>query len=121
MSSQGQGVAESGDITSEINDQAQNLQKGLTSMPLDTAKSSIERWRSSLDKLGPAGSSVSSKLGELSSALTGGSPDGAKIGGILSDLSDQVKQVAASQSGPVASALNSLSSALSSGASSLKK
>ena len=120
MSSQGQQVAENGDITSDINDQASNLEKGLTSMPLDAAKDSIQRWQQNLSKLsGPGISDVTSKLGDLSSAL-GGQPDGQRIATILSDLSSSVQQVASGQSGGVQSALNKLADALKSGASSLK-
>ena len=119
MSSQGK-VAESGDIQSEIQEQADNLDKGLTAMPLDAAKSSITRWHSSLKSLNsPAVQPVVDGLGQLSSALSG-TPDGAKISGILSDLSSSVKTVAGAQSGGLATALNALSSALSKGASSLK-
>lgn len=119
MSSPGT-VAESGDITSEINEQADNLQKGLTSMPLDAAKASIQRWQSSLGSLNAPGvQKVTSGLGDLASALSG-QPDGSKISTVLSDLSQSVKTVAEGQGGGVGTALNKLASALQSGASSLK-
>ena len=93
MASQGT-VAESGDITSEIQDQAGNLERGLTATPLGTAKLSITRWHANLKNLNsPAVQPVVDGLGKLSSSLSG-TPDGAKISGILSNPSSSVKQVA---------------------------
>ena len=120
MSDTGNQIAENQNIEQDIQDQSDNLQKGLTNMPLDAAKDSIQRWQTNLGKLNVPGiDGVTSKLSDLSGALSG-QPDGQRIGGILTDLSDQVKQVASNQSGGVQSALNTLASALSSGASSLK-
>ena len=121
MSDTGTQVAENQNIEQDITDQADNLQKGPADMPLDAARDSIQRWQTNLGKLDVQGiDGVTSKLGDLSTALSGGQPDGQRIAGILSDLSDQTKQIASSQGGGVQSALNKLASALSSGASSLR-
>ena len=118
---QSSGIAEEGKISTDVNEQAENIEKGLTSMPLDVAKSSISRWQSTLSSLGDSKlQSIASKLGDLNTHLQGGSPEGSKIGPVLTELGQHVKTVAGDRSGALQSALNKLSSALTQAGSSLK-
>ena len=114
------GIAEEGKISTDVNEQAQNLEKGLTSMPMDVAKSSISRWQSTLSSLGDGKlTAIAGKLGDLNTQLSG-TPDGSKIGPLLSELGQHTKTVAGDRSGSLQSALMKLSSALTQAGSSLK-
>lgn len=112
------GVSEEGKISTDVEEQASNLEKGLTSMPLDVAKSSISRWQSSLASLGdPKLTAIAGKLGDLNAALT--SPSGSTVGPILTELGTHVDSVAGAQSGALKSSLTKLASALTKAGSSL--
>ncbi len=114
------GIAEADKLSTDINDQATNLEKGLTSMPLDVAADSIKRWKSTLESTGDSKlSAIGGKLGDLHSALTGGTPDGKKVGPLLTELGTHVDSVAGSQSGSLKMALTKLGSALTKAGSSL--
>ena len=115
-------LAENQDIQTDIDDQADKINGGLTSMPIDAARASIGRWQASLKTVQAEGVDVViGKLDQLSSQLARGDIEGAQVGPTLIDLATAVETVAGSQSGVVKSALEKLAGALSRGAAAVNR
>lgn len=56
--------------------------------------SNIESWKTSLAPLGAAGENIVADLDELQTLLTSGSPDGSKIGPLMTRLGEATTEVA---------------------------
>ena len=105
-------------LSDEIKTQADNIERGVTDMPIDAARNSIGRWKRNLDNVQNVDGidAVKRGLDDLLGQLDADGPDGHKIGQVLADLAGSTLTVADAAPGRVGSALNALAAALDQGA-----
>lgn len=102
--------------TADLDSTISALQGGLTSIPPETAVANIESWQQQVQDAAPE---LASALGELKTALTGGSATPAALGQLLSKIGSQTSAAGASAGGEAGSKLQQLGTMLSQTGSSL--
>lgn len=99
-----------GMASGSIDSLASSVKNSLTSMDPKAGASAISQVQSMLKSL-PGTSAISDSLSSLHQQLTSGSPDGARVGQLLTQVSDQTRSVS-SQAGPLSGTLSQLADGL---------
>jgi hypothetical protein len=99
-------MADTTQLSSELDATISALQQGLTAIPADQAVAVISSWQQKLQ-----GTDLAEDLGELKTALSNGGT-GASIGQILTDLGEDTTETASGASGEIAQKLQQLGSLL---------
>jgi hypothetical protein len=107
---------ETASVISDVEEQSQNVEDGLLTMPMEVARDSVGRWAKTLRSLGDARlETVVRSLGDLSVALDGdeqGKLQGPRIGEVLGRLGLDVRGVARERGGALGMALERLGDCL---------
>ncbi|QIN80370.1 hypothetical protein GBA65_19690 [Rubrobacter marinus] len=107
---------ESNQVTPEgIDETISTLDGGLRNLAMNVALNQIEGWRLRLEATGvPELQPIADGLARLQDNLTSDGVDPGTVGGILTDLGDQVRGLASTEiGGPVSGRLEALASILS--------
>jgi len=102
--------------TADLDSTLSALQGGLTSIPPEAAVANIESWQQQLKDAAPE---LASALGELKSALTGGTATPQSLSQLFAKIGSQTSQAGASAGGDAGSKLQQLGSLLTQTGSSL--
>lgn len=118
-------ASETASVVADLEEQSQDVEDGLLTLPLDVARDSVTRWARTLRSLNDARlDEVIRSLSDLSLALETddqGNLNGTRIGQVLSKLGLSVRGVARERTGVIGMALDRLGDCLVAAAQTLRQ